>query len=86
MLYVINNNLNEKHFVDTNKTLDEFAMEIITDIRKDNPCQAIQTSFGFHNVHIKIPGTLFDTWFYNSKHPIYKRAIQEQELNIVTIK
>jgi hypothetical protein len=85
MLYVLNNKTNKNNFVDENKTVDEFGMELISEIRKDNSEQMLSVSFGWNNVHIVAHGTDFDTWIYNDKHPVFQRALKNSNIEMITI-
>jgi len=74
MLYVLDNGNNTKYFVSNEMSIEEFAMGLIIEMRKNNPSQWVNANFGFDNIHIKAPDIKFDMWIYNSNHPVYQNA------------
>jgi len=77
MLYILDNGNNTKYFISNNISLEEFAMEIILEMRKNNTNRCVNVNFGYDNIHIKAPEIKYDMWVYNSNHPVYQNAIEK---------
>ena len=74
MLYVLDDGNNTKYFVSNDMSLEEFAMGLILEMRKNNSSQCIYANYGYDNIRIKAPDIKFDMWIYNSNHPVYQNA------------
>ena len=74
MVYVLDNTNNTKYFVSNEMSIEEFAMNIISEMRLKTPNLWVNANFGSDNIHIKAQDIKFDMWIYNKNHPVYQNA------------